>query len=401
MSIVSNKSIIGRLVDVNSDAITVDQVRCAKVRNRNVECLKCAQACTSGCISLEDGELRIDASKCVGCGTCATVCPTCALEARNPSDAELLNACLKAQRGDEVCICCSQLAHAAEAVIDTSAMAHVVCIGRVDESLLCELAAQGIRHVRLACGNCSACEQKFGQQTAEKVKETASEIFRVWDVDSHVSIEKCIPEYALNPDASIDDVRSRIERFFQASKACTPIMDVKKNGDEATSAADGEQQTDTGFEAAFPLPHVMEDGTLPHFIPDRRERLLNSMAEFGEASEPSISTRLWGCVVIDGTKCSSCRMCATFCPTGAIRKFDAEDGTIGVTHHPEDCVKCGSCHDICPEEAILLLDEVKTSFLTSGKSHRYIMNPRPVKLDDPHQILNTMKGKTEGDLFER
>ena len=87
MSAISKKSIVGKFSELDSVAIAVNQARCAKVRNRNVECLKCAQACTSGCISLIDGELVIDSSKCVGCGTCATVCPTCALEARNPSDA--------------------------------------------------------------------------------------------------------------------------------------------------------------------------------------------------------------------------------------------------------------------------------------------------------------------------
>ena len=56
---------------VDSGAIRVHRERCAKVRNRNVDCLKCAAACTSGCLSLDDGELVIDASKCVGCGTCA------------------------------------------------------------------------------------------------------------------------------------------------------------------------------------------------------------------------------------------------------------------------------------------------------------------------------------------
>ena len=81
---------------VDSGAIRVHRERCAKVRNRNVDCLKCAAACTSGCLSLDDGELVIDASKCVGCGTCATVCPTCALESLNPSDAELKVACLRA-----------------------------------------------------------------------------------------------------------------------------------------------------------------------------------------------------------------------------------------------------------------------------------------------------------------
>ncbi|MFR3273267.1 MAG: 4Fe-4S binding protein, partial [Slackia sp.] len=120
-------------------AIAVNQARCAKVRNRNVECLKCAQACTSGCISLIDGELVIDSSKCVGCGTCATVCPTCALEARNPSDAELLNACLAARCDDSVEICCSQLAAALDGLIDKEKYAQVVCPAALTRRLFTSL----------------------------------------------------------------------------------------------------------------------------------------------------------------------------------------------------------------------------------------------------------------------
>ena len=86
---------------------------------------------------------------------------------------------------------------------------------------------------------------------------------------------------------------------------------------------------------------------------------------------------LVGAVVIDGTKCVSCRMCATFCPTGAIAKFDDADGTLGVTHTPGDCVKCGSCRDVCPADAITLLDAVSASWLTGGNRHRYVMTPRP------------------------
>ena len=84
----SKRSIAGKFASMRADAIRVRQDRCAKVRNRNVACLKCAEACTSGCISIVDDELVIDSDKCVGCGTCATVCPTCALESVNPTDAE-------------------------------------------------------------------------------------------------------------------------------------------------------------------------------------------------------------------------------------------------------------------------------------------------------------------------
>ena len=125
----SNRSIVGVLDEVSSEAIVVHQERCAKVRNRNVSCLKCAEACTSGCIALVDGQLRVDATKCVGCGTCATVCPTCALEARVPSDAELLQASLAARRGDDVVVVCEQLRRAAGGLLDDGGVACVE-IGR-------------------------------------------------------------------------------------------------------------------------------------------------------------------------------------------------------------------------------------------------------------------------------
>ncbi len=176
----SNRSIVGVLDGVSSEAIVVHRERCAKVRNRNVACLKCADACTSGCIALVDGELRVDAAKCIGCGTCATVCPTSALEARNPSDAQLAQACLGAWVGDEVVVACEQLRRAAGGLLDEGHVANVVCLGRVDESLTSGLAVEGVRRIRLACGDCSRCEQEHGVATARLVAATSNALFEAW-----------------------------------------------------------------------------------------------------------------------------------------------------------------------------------------------------------------------------
>lgn len=37
---------------------------------------------------------------------------------------------------------------------------------------------------------------------------------------------------------------------------------------------------------------------------------------------PEIDTRLFGSVHVDAEACSSCGMCAVFCPTGALKKSD-------------------------------------------------------------------------------
>ena len=291
------------------------------------------------------------------------------MESRNPTDAELARECAAATSAEECIIACEPLAKSG--TLEDAAFAQVKCLGRVDESLVCSLVARGAKRVRLACGPCERCEQKHGCDTAKLVAETANDLLYAFGSDARVSVES---------------------------------HEVEGKAHIAVGAVAGEHPTNEAAarENAGNLPHVMKDGTLPHFLPDRRERLLDALSQIGDG-EPnrSLSNRLWGCVVIDGSKCVSCRMCATFCPTGAISNFDEDDGAFGVLHFPGDCVKCGSCRDICPEGAILLLDEVKPSYLMGGETHRYLMKPRDVKIDDPQQILNTMKTLIPGNLYER
>jgi ferredoxin len=433
--------ILGVFDNLKNNAIIVHQERCAKVRNRNVTCLKCAAACTSGCISLNEGQLVIDESKCVGCGTCATVCPTCALEARNPKDERLYAECKKAIKDETCVIACNLALQAAEGLIDSKDVVPVVCAGRVEESLIVRLAAAGAKEVRIVCGKCEMCAQKLGHETACMVANSAKELLAAWGKDVSVVLSREFPENMLLPGVTSEKCTSAYNTFF--AQECSNQTISEKTKAEAAGAVSGEgaavdAASEDGMDAdastgegdansgaaacedaatcesaadataatgeglAFHLQHVMDDGTLPHFIPDRRERLLDALCALGEPVNKEISSRLWGCIVIDGTKCVSCRMCATFCPTGAITKFDEEDGTFGVRHFPADCVKCCSCQDICPADAILVLDKVQASFLVDGQTHRYVMKERPTTINNAHQILSHMRVQMEGsDIFER
>lgn len=392
-------SIAGKFAAMDARAITVHQERCAKVRNRNVACLKCAAACTTGCISVVDGELVIDAAKCVGCGTCATVCPTCALEARHPSDAALLASCEQAMRNGIATVACAQYALALGDIVDRATFAEVVCLGRVDEALVAQLVARGAREVRLLCGACDRCEQRYGRSTAELVADTATTLLGAWGSVARVRVSSEVPADLLAEGGTAAEAAARLEARFAHGCGNPRISEVVRTCEDVGSGADPLFSV-AAEPASFQMPHVMADGTLPHFLPDRRERLLDALMELGEPQDGVISTRLWGCVVIDGTKCSACRMCATFCPTGAIRKFDEADGAFGVEHFPGDCVKCMSCRDICPEQAISVLDTVRAEYLVDGTVHRYTMRDKPLD-DSSHQILERMTPQIEGDVFER
>ena len=75
--------LLALLGEIESDAIAVHEERCISVRNRNADCLRCVEACTSGALAYRAGELLVEPERCIGCGTCATACPTCAIELRS------------------------------------------------------------------------------------------------------------------------------------------------------------------------------------------------------------------------------------------------------------------------------------------------------------------------------
>ncbi len=380
--------IIDLLGTLESPLVTVHQDRCIMVRNRNANCLRCAEACTSGCISFDGENLSISPERCIGCGTCATVCPTCCLEARNPNDAQLRSACLEGAQHTEgtAIIGCGEFLDRARGLFDPDKVVRVECLGRVEESLLSELLAQDLKDVVLVHGECMSCEHATGRAAVEAVLETQRRLLEAWGLaDMPVRLASKLPGKARAHDTFYDTERRTMLRQGGESLRHLGVVAASTALGDASA---NESESDTQKQR---YAKVMEDGTLPHFIPDRRERLLDALACLGEARDANIRTRLWGHVSIDTDLCESCRMCAVFCPTGALRKFDADDGTFGVKHYPGDCVQCRCCESICPAAAITLSDEVCASDVLKGTTDIYEMKKPAVKKGAPHAIWHTAK----------
>lgn len=64
----------------------------------------CAKSCIAGAISKQDGVVRIDRNKCVGCLTCVLVCPYGALAPGGDGIMQKCELCLDNGSGEAACV---------------------------------------------------------------------------------------------------------------------------------------------------------------------------------------------------------------------------------------------------------------------------------------------------------
>lgn len=390
---------INLIDEMNSPLLAVEPQRCVLVRHRNGECLRCAAVCTTGAISLGEEGIVVSPEKCIGCGTCASACPTGCLTAANPTDEELFGAVEAALVENEgrVAIACERAfamasgnrmkrdscdatapsfvpGKIAGATSDGRPLVGVVCLGRVDESLLVEATARGARSIQLISGPCESCPHRCGGALSDEIIVSAETLLAALGTPS--PIDRIRLQHAsdtreilrLRPTASAQDDTNAVN----AATVADASGDCLSESGYPVAPPTGESQQDSR-EPQF--AHVQADGTLPHFVPERRLRLFNSLKALGTPAAPTVTTRLWGQVSIDTELCRSCRMCTVFCPTGALTRFDAANDAFGVEHRSALCMQCRLCETICPEQAITVAEEVSADEFLSGKKFRFTMQP--------------------------
>ena len=390
---------INLIDEMNSPLLAVEPQRCVLVRHRNGECLRCAAVCTTGAISLGEEGIVVSPEKCIGCGTCASACPTGCLTAANPTDEELFGAVEAALAENEgrVAIACERAfamasgnrmkrdscdatapsfvpGKIAGATSDGRPLVGVVCLGRVDESLLVEVTARGARSIQLISGPCESCPHRCGGALSDEIIVSAETLLAALGTPS--PIDRIRLQHAsdtreilrLRPTASAQDDTNAVN----AATVADASEDCLSESGYPVAPPTGESQQDSR-EPQF--AHVQADGTLPHFVPERRLRLFNSLKALGTPAAPTVTTRLWGQVTIDTELCRSCRMCTVFCPTGALTRFDAANDAFGVEHRSALCMQCRLCETICPEQAITVAEEVSADEFLSGKKFRFTMQP--------------------------
>jgi Pyruvate/2-oxoacid:ferredoxin oxidoreductase delta subunit len=312
---------------------------CARQRHRRSTCRRCFDACPAGAIAWDEG-LEIDWEACTGCGICAAVCPTAALEASEPSDDELLVQIQEfVEKRRWVAFACPR---ALESAAGSAACLSVSCLGRLDEGLLVSAVACGAEQVGLVDGACEGCFQAGGRAVAGTMVARANALLEALGLPARVAFRGDLPAVAPvgRGGAGSAEGVSRRGLFKVLARETARMGGVAA---ETAQIQEGKQ------EAA-----ARGRGDLPRALPSSRLLLLAALKRLDVPAGAALVCEggPFGQFQL-GEGCTGCQMCAFFCPTGALTRV-VDGKRVGLAFRVSHCVHCGLCRDTCYRDAVSL-----------------------------------------------
>lgn len=299
-------------------------------------------------------------------------------------------------------------------------LVEVPCLGRVDESLIAAMGAYRSLDGTLVCAHCEGCEHEPGGTQVMDVIESAESLMSAFGSSFSVKFTDEMPARLTTTESAL---AARAER---AAEKGTTAQAAQEGADSpateapadpgrraflaggldtsanlaAEAVADGLGLAD---DAPAPKPmspryrKVNAQGTLSRFVPTRRTLLYNYLNRLGEPAADAVKNRVIGRVLIDTDACSSCRMCAVFCPTGSLDR--AEDGDFwGLVHRPAACVQCRSCESLCPKGAITVDDTVPMDQFMGREAVLFSMEKPTWQANKPDSMYNKIHSILGEDL---
>ena len=343
---------------------------CAHSRSRKTGCNKCIDICSANAISSAGDIVKVDPHLCMGCGACATVCPSGAMSYQYPLVADrgaqlktLLNTYRIASKGQG----------AAPAVLfhnATDGRDAIVALARAGVGLpvnvlpletwhiastgldvLLGAIAYGAGHVAVLAAGSEAPQYVEALKTEMALGETI--LHALGFAGTHFSV--------LQSDDGDDALQSI------ASGETVPVPAGFNLSNDKRSTIE------------FVIEHFMRHAKLKP----------------GQIALPAGS--LFGAIHVDKQKCTMCMACAGACPESALM----DGGDVPQLKFLErNCVQCGLCEKTCPERAISLFPRL---LLSENRKAEVVLNDAEPfeciscgKALGTRQMIDNMLGKLAG-----
>ena len=343
---------------------------CAHSRSDITGCNRCIDICSTRAIASDGDHVKVDPHLCMGCGACATVCPSGALSFQFPRVAErgmqmkqLLGAYASAG-GKDACIVFhdgqdgrEMLAAAAASGKGLPARAlpletwHVAAIGL--DLLLPAIAFGASQAVVFAA---AGTDREYLQALRRQMKTGEEILSALGYAGTHFAV--------IEPgDARL--VESAFDSLGPAASPTTPAVFMLGN-DKRTAIE-------------FAVEHLSRHAPTPvDEIP------LTPGAPFGQ-------------IAVNASKCTMCMACVGACPSSAL--MDGVEQPL-LKFLERNCVQCGLCSATCPEGAITL--SARLLLTPAVRDARVLNETQPfhcVRCNKPfgtRQMVEAMLGRLTG-----
>ncbi len=297
---------------------------CAHSRSQKLGCRQCIDVCSTEAISPDGDHVRVEPHLCMGCGACATVCPSGAMTYAFPTLADTgkrirtLLATYATAGGQDACVLVH--AEAGRAALATQARRHRGLPARFIPFEVHHVASLGIDAwlAALAYGASQVAVLLTGD-VAPEYREALEREMRVADTIAQALGYQ--GEHFRVFDAQ--DARA----LDAALWAWRPALAVRAPAVFALT-------TDKRASTAFAVEHLARHAPTPQAIIG-----LPARAPFGT-------------ITVNRDACTMCLACVGSCPEGAL--LDHQE-TPQLRFIESKCVQCGLCAVTCPEAAIALV----------------------------------------------
>jgi ferredoxin len=295
---------------------------CAHSRSGRKGCDLCLEVCSSGAITADGDNVRVEPHTCAGCGGCATVCPSGAMTYATPRVPDMgarLKALLTTYReagGKDACLLFHDAGEGRKAVLELGRRGkglparvipvecfHVASIG-ID--LMLGAIAYGASQVRIVTTGKTADTYRAALQSQMGYAEAILQ--GLGYPGEHLAL---VGEDALEA------------QLWAMTPAAAPAQ-------PATYNLSAEKRTSLDF-------------TIDHLAKQAKQAPEEIALPAGAP---------FGALAVNKDTCTLCKACIGACPEAAL--LDAPDYPR-LRFIERNCVQCGLCADTCPEDAIRLV----------------------------------------------
>lgn len=319
------------------ESVRVNSGLCLASRLRG-ECGLCAEACPTGALRFIDGDLRYDTTDCRACGVCAVTCPTGALDAFAPLEGAPIRLTMA--------LACTLVARPTESVCR--------CLAGVPPSVwLSALAVSG--PLALIHGDCRGCSQA-AEQMVRALPRRLELLGHLVGRPVEVRLEQRASAPASPDEPKRKQGYSR-RQFFRllgwgGQRAGTAAAGAGPVGRTVMSWVEG----GPGAKGAGPERERFVRTLRLIQVPAGKNKVGLERLPLGTSESDPAALAGTGSLArlhLDVTRCTGCRTCALFCPTGALGLHESES-CWRLTFSAARCTACGVCISLCDPGALRL-----------------------------------------------